>query len=224
MHNPLLFVKRFYRYVAINGAEGNMRGFIDAVEGELLIPAYRTLYAASNLPNWLRPVVSLFLDKRRSALLESVRCGGISVHDFWQRCADLVELRKLWDDTYKDANLDAVIHSALPLPAFPHGLSGDLTAAFSYTMLSNLLLWPSGVVPVSVVKEDEQHYDMRDVPSEQRDAFAKLAGKVMEGSKGLPLSVAVLTRGFQDEQCLRVMKLIEGLMQFGFEPNAYKSI
>mmetsp|Transcript_17335 Transcript_17335/g.25806 ORF Transcript_17335/g.25806 Transcript_17335/m.25806 type:complete len:98 (+) Transcript_17335:317-610(+) len=88
-------------------------------------------------------------------------------------------------------------------------------------MLSNLLLWPSGVVPVTTIREDEAYYSLVDLPKNQRDSFARLASKVMEGSAGLPLSVAVLTSSFQDEKCLQVMKVIEDLVQFAAEPTAY---
>ena len=198
-----------------------MRGFTDGIEGESLIPAYGPLFAASNLPNWIRPLIRFFLDKRRSSLLKSMSSGGIQVHEYWQKCADLAELRQKWDDAYKHAKIDAIIHPALPLPAFQHGISGDLTAPFSYTMLANLLTWPSGVVPVSCIREDEQHYNIMDIPADQRDSFALIAAQVMERSKGLPLSIAVLTRGFEDEKCLHVMNVIEKLMKFSSEPTAY---
>lgn len=147
--------------------------------------------------------------------------GGISAYDFWQRSADLIELRKKWSQAYQNAQVDAIIHPALPLPAVQHGISGDLTSAFSYMMLSNLLLWPSGVVPVTTIKEEEAYYNLEDIPMNQRDSFARLASKVMEGSAGLPLSIAVLTPSFQDEKCLHIMKEIEGLVQFDTEPTAY---
>jgi fatty acid amide hydrolase len=59
--------------VAINAAEGNMRNFVEALEGEELIPEYGTLWKASNLPNWLRPIVLQLIDKRRGHLLKSGR-------------------------------------------------------------------------------------------------------------------------------------------------------
>ena len=60
------------RIVALNGADGNMRQFIDALEGEKMIDSYKTLYIASNLPNILRSFVRKVVDKRRASLLGSV--------------------------------------------------------------------------------------------------------------------------------------------------------
>ena len=59
--------------MAINAAEGNFRNFTEALEGEDLIPEYHTLYAAANLPNWLRLLVRKLIDKRRGHLLGNGR-------------------------------------------------------------------------------------------------------------------------------------------------------
>lgn len=54
------------------------------------------------------------------------------------------------------AGLDAVIFPPAALPALPHGASKELTPAFSYMFVANLLHWPSGVVPVTLVRPDEE--------------------------------------------------------------------
>jgi fatty acid amide hydrolase len=210
--------------VSINGAEGNFRSFRGALEGEALIPEYKTLAAASDLPNWLRWMVRKVIDERRSHLLGSTRSGGVSVWDLWQRTAELVQMRAMWSDAVQASGVDAILHPALPLPALPHGISGDMTSAFSYMFIANMLLWPAGVVPVTLVRENEQHYSMDELPMNQRDFMAKLAMKSMEKSAGLPMSVSVMTPAFQDERCLRVMKEVERVVAFSAEPTAYKTV
>jgi fatty acid amide hydrolase len=133
-----------------------------------------------------------------------------------------MEMRSIWSDAFREAGIDAILHPALPLPAMPHGLSGNLTSAFSYMFLANMLLWPAGVVPVTLVQPDEQQYPMQDLPPNQQDYLAALAEKVMQDSAGLPMSVAVMTPAFQDEKCLRVMKEVERAVGFSAEPTAYK--
>mmetsp|Transcript_34149 Transcript_34149/g.50185 ORF Transcript_34149/g.50185 Transcript_34149/m.50185 type:complete len:617 (+) Transcript_34149:99-1949(+) len=208
-------------YVAIMAADGNMRAYVDALEGEDMIQTYKTLYRSSNVPNFLRPLVKLVIDKRRGHLIGVTRSGGTSVHQYWQNCADLTKMRDTWSNAFRDAGIDAVIHPSLPIPALPHGISGDITAAFSYTFIANMLLWPAGVVPVTTVRNDEQHYKFDDIPENQRDAFAKKAAIVMEGSAGLPVSVAVMTPAFQDEKCLGIMKEVESVVKFDEEPKEY---
>lgn len=120
--------------------------------------------------------------------------------------------------------IEAMIFPALPLPAMPHGIPGKLSSAVSYMFIANLLQWPSGTVPVTTVRPDEEHYDFEEIPENQRDSFGRLAQTVMKGSSGLPMSVSVMTPAFQDETCLKVMKDIESVAKFTAEPKAYLSL
>ena len=133
-------------------------------------------------------------------------------------------MRQVWSDAVKKAGVDAIVYPGFPIPATPHGISGDLTAAVSYMFVPNLLLWPAGAVPVTTVRQDEQHYRMEDLPPNQRDKAARLTHNlVMKNSVGLPMSVSVMTPAFQDEKCLRVMKEIERLVDFKEKPTAFES-
>lgn len=134
-------------------------------------------------------------------------------------------MRQTWSHAVKEAGVDALLYPGFPIPATPHGISGDLTAAVSYMFLPNLLLWPSGTVPITTVRHDEQHYRLEDLPENQRDKSARLTHDlVMKNSAGMPLSVSVMTPAFQDEKCLRVMKEIERLVPFKEKPRAYENV
>lgn len=132
-------------------------------------------------------------------------------------------MRARWENLFQESRIDSIIFPALALAAFPHGLCGKLTASLSYMFIANLLCWPCGVVPVTTVKEDEQHYSLQDLPEDQRDELARLAHTVMEDSAGLPLSVSIMAPLFQDETCLRVMKEVERVSNFSQEPTAYQT-
>ena len=67
------FLFAFCRLVGINGAEGNFKSFLEALEGENIIDEYTTLVSASSIPNWLRWILRKVLDKRRAHLLGSSR-------------------------------------------------------------------------------------------------------------------------------------------------------
>lgn len=209
-------------FVGIQAADGNFKCYVDALEGEDHIYLYNTLKKAANIPNFLRPIVRMVLDKRRSSLIAESKSGGLSTRKYWDKLADLKELRNKWESSFQDTGLDAVIHPGLPIPAMQHGISGEFTSAFSYTFIANMLGWPAGVVPVTTVRNEEQHYRMEDIPANQRDPIAKIAANVMEGSEGLPMSVAVMTPSYRDELCLRVMKEVESVVGFLEEPQAYK--
>lgn len=49
-----------------------------------------------------------------------------------------------------------VIFPPVALPALPHGAAKNLTPAFTYAFVANLLHWPAGVVPVTLVRPDEE--------------------------------------------------------------------
>ena len=187
--------------VAINGAEGNMRSYVEALEGEEPIPEYNLLLRMSNLPSWLRWVALCVLDERRAHLLRQTQSGGVSTYDYQQKTADLIELRQKWAAAMKD--LDALIFPAMPVPALPHGSSGELTSTCAYMFLSNMLLWPSGAVPVTTVRPDEAHYDVASLPANQQDKIARIVAKRVcnERSVGMPIGVSVMSTAFQDETC-----------------------
>lgn len=51
-----------------------MRSFVQALEGERMLPAYATLRRLSDIPNWMRPTLCWVLDnvlgeKRKASLL-----------------------------------------------------------------------------------------------------------------------------------------------------------
>jgi hypothetical protein len=101
------------------------------------------------------------------------------------RTSELIEIKNKWSDAMRDQGVDILVYPALPLPAFKHGLSVFLSAALSYMFISNLLDWPSGVVPVTTVRADEAHYRKKDLPENQRDSTAEPARKPGHADWGL---------------------------------------
>ncbi|TRZ02640.1 hypothetical protein DNTS_000623 [Danionella cerebrum] len=82
--------------------------------------------------------------------------------------------------------------------------------ALTYTMLYNLLNFPAGSVPVSVVTEEDeeqlQHYNFI-----HKDPLDKLFVEAVKGGVGLPVAVQCVSLPWQDEMCLRFMKEVEEL-------------
>jgi fatty acid amide hydrolase len=218
----------WYKYallVAINSADGHMKSFVDALEGEAFWSQYYILLAAANLPNFIRSIVHCFrlLDERRRHLIKQARYGGASAWDYGQMTADLLNVQQSWSDAFVHAGIDALLFPGMPVPAILHDTSGELTSINSYMFLANLLRWPSGTVPVTTVRPGrEEEYRLEDLPENQRDHIAKLVAKCMEGSAGMPISVSVMTPPYRDEMCLRAMKQVEAVVKFAERPQAYK--
>ena len=81
--------------------------------------------------------------------------------------------------------LDGVLCPAYPVPAVPHGTSGDVIRGQSYTSLWNLLGYPAGVVAVTTVAAAED-----------------------QGSAGLPVGVQVAAREWREDVVLGLMRAI----------------
>jgi fatty acid amide hydrolase len=218
----------WYKYallIAINSAEGHMKSYVDALEGEEFWSQYTFLYAAANLPNFIRSVIHAFrlLDERRRHLIRQARYGGASAWDYGQMTADLLQVQQLWSDAFVHAGMDALLFPGMPVPAILHDTSGELTSINSYMFLANLLRWPSGTVPVTTVRPGrEEEYRLQDLPENQRDHIAKLVAECMKGSAGMPMSISVMTPPYRDEMCLRAMREVEAVVNFKARPQAYK--
>ena len=95
-------------------------------------------------------------------------------------------------DTDDGGPFDVIICPACALPAIPHGASKDLLTAGGYAMLYNVLGYPTGVVPVTRVREDEE--------SPRKRSLDRLEGVAGDGtgSAGLPVGVQVVARPWRE--------------------------
>lgn len=78
------------------------------------------------------------------------------MRQYYELVGETFRVRSQWEAAVANAGLDAVISPVAALPALPHGASKDLTPAFTYTFVANLLHWPAGTVPVTVVRPEEE--------------------------------------------------------------------
>ena len=152
------------------------------------------------------------------------------VRRYYELVSAQAALKKAWAELLLKYDLDAVLLPPSGLPALPHGETADLTFCLTYMFLPNLLLWPAGTVPTTVVRPSEASYPGgpggggdgmgggEPLPEAERDSVARLAMKAMEGSAGLPVGVQVMAPMHRDEQCLRVMRLVEECAGFAMAP------
>ncbi len=107
------------------------------------------------------------------------RSGGLSVREYWDVAADINELERKYSATFASEGYDALLLPPVACVATPHRDIRDLIFALSYSFLPNLLHYPAGVVPVTTVREDEQHYNLQKIPPRERDSVAKLLDSTM---------------------------------------------
>ena len=156
-----------------------------------------------------------------SDLFDRKENGGFSACEVWELAADLLKMKELWSDALNESDFDAVIFPCLPIPAVAHGKCGKIMSV-SYMFIANLLGWPSGCVPITTIREEEQHYCKQYLPADQRDMMATAVAREMVGSAGLPIGISVMTANYEDEKCLRVMKDIEKGVQFKAKATAFQ--
>ena len=105
-----------------------------------------------------------------------------------------------------------MICPAQVLPAPPSGTTGSLgTIGACYTSVYNLLDFPAGVVPVTRVTQQDDD-DLSGYPED--DMWTRDVKKVAKGAVGLPIGVQVVTQPFRDELCLRLMRDVEGNVNY----------
>lgn len=200
------FQKVALLYAILMSSEGGMQGFVEGLEGEALHPIYLFIYKTANMPLFLRPIIASFmsmLGKDRMANLVR-HCKWRDTYSYWKAVGRRKLLRKKLIEKWQALGIDAVVCPAMGVPAVPHGMSDKLSQACSYTFIWNNLHFPAGVVPVTLTKSDEQHYE-----SKMQDTITASAVRAAKDSAGLPMGVQVVALPWQDELCLRAMKAVE---------------
>lgn len=123
---------------------------------------------------------------------------------------ELVKLRDEVIEFLESQNIDAIISPALGVPAFEHGSSPKFILCIIYSLIWNVLNFPSGVVPVTTIRSDEQHYH-----SKISDNITKEINlRMMNNTAGLPIGVQVSSYPYKDEICLNIMEQIEKDIDF----------
>ena len=135
-----------------------------------------------------------------------------NVRHYYQTVNRVLRLRREFYEKLRLAGIEALL-VPYPHPAFPHDMTPTLQYSCGYAIFANLFDLPAGHVPVDVVGTGEQTYPL--VGDLNVDATAK----VMQGAQGLPIGVQVVTRRYQEETCLRVMKSLEDHFQFHKSPG-----
>ncbi len=111
--------------------------------------------------------------------------------------------RRQFAEAVDTAEIDILICPPTGVVAHPHGMSRALDGMPITAELFNLLGTPAGIVSLSRVRQDEEEACSR--PARPAEAAAR-AGR---GSAGLPVSVQVAGRHWDEAGVLDVMQLLE---------------
>ncbi|CAF3415381.1 unnamed protein product [Rotaria socialis] len=207
-YTPIDVPEALRLFLGIIGADGN-RHLLESLEKEPINSLYKQLFQAAKLPNFLRPLLArllrIFGERRNAHVILSV--GSKTAHEYFDLIIDMQKYVQKWLDDLKSNNIDLLLAPVNGLPAYRHGQSGHLFHSCSYTLLFNILHFPVGVVPVTLVRDDEQYYE--DIGNLNNDMVTSLAKDVCRQSAGLPIGVQLIGWPNDDERVLGVMKELE---------------
>ena len=167
------------------------------------------------LPNIVKKLIYTGLKLSGSGkLVELIQgLGVISSYDLMAILAKRTELIRKVIGQLQAVGAEAILMPAAVTPAPILGKGDECELANIHIFAASQLAFPTGVVPVTVVREDEQTYE-----AARGDIVAKAIAEAMAGSAGLPVGVQVAALPFRDELCLRLMREMEEVIGFKCRP------
>ncbi|XP_009873832.1 PREDICTED: fatty-acid amide hydrolase 1-like, partial [Apaloderma vittatum] len=190
-------------------ADGGV-SFVNNFKGELEVHGVKLFFWLSKAPNWLKTLFSWIakpLMPRLSHIIRSMKAN--TVDEVWSLHHEIEEFCHQFIAQWKKLNLDVMLCPMLS-PALRMGYPEKLSVAVSYTMLYNALDFPAGVVPVTMVTEEDEE-ELKGYQGYFRDWWDRTLAEAFLGSVGLPVAVQCVALPWQEELCLRLMKEVETL-------------
>ncbi|MBA62481.1 MAG: amidase [Planctomycetaceae bacterium] len=195
----------FRLYVAAMSADGGFQARY-VLRGSRLHSSFRKLILATRIPGWFRSTIAGLL-KLCGQNYQAVMVGagrGLSAKHYWLLIDAINQYRRKFIRAFEKQKLDVILSPCFALPAMCHDDGIDLLPAGSHAMLQNLVGGPGGMIPWSVVQDDEE--SDRET---SRDGVVKKAISTETDSAGLPLGVQVSGLPWQEHRVLAVMRELE---------------
>ncbi|KAI4889973.1 hypothetical protein NFI96_024360 [Prochilodus magdalenae] len=230
---PLDTFKAMQEYAARGALADGAATLLSHLKDGPVDPCLRPQTLPYSFPHFVKKLLSIILKPiyPRMAAAMDATCGVKSVAELWKQHYAIENYTHEVIAQWTELKLDVLLCPVLG-PAYNFYFCGKLTSALSYTVLYNVLNFPSGAVPVTTVTaEDEAKL------SQYRGTFGDIWDKLfvkasvcklvvfsksqslstaVRGGVGLPVAVQCVSLPWQDELCLRFMREVE-------EVCAYKS-
>ncbi|NXQ75056.1 FAAH1 hydrolase, partial [Quiscalus mexicanus] len=184
--------------------------FVRKFKGEMEKGSSGLFFWLAKAPHWLKTLLS-WISKpfvpRFSSIIRSMKEN--TVDEVWSLHHEIEDFCHQFIAQWKQLNLDVMLCPMLG-PALGIGYPAKLSVAVSYTMLYNALDFPAGVVPVTLVT-DEDEEQLKGYKGYYQDWWDRTLAKAFRGSVGMPVAVQCVALPWQEELCLRFMKEVETL-------------
>lgn len=196
----------FFRLLSAETEYGNI--FLTNLGKEKAMPQAAGLVmiskASPTLRSILRGVSGLLGQQSLRRLIPYFGGSGDAYLNHWVQ--ELHNYRLNFDkkmNAHSAGPLDALLCPPSALPAFLHNTADKLGLAGMYAPIFNVTGYPAGVVPVSAVRADEAISRKTSA-----DLSLKTAAKVEKRSAGMPLSVQVAAKYWDEHIVLAIMKAL----------------
>ncbi|NWV63462.1 FAAH1 hydrolase, partial [Malurus elegans] len=190
------------------------RAWLDVFTGDIIDPGLKPQVNSCKIPRLLKKLLALLFKPLQFLLLLKLKDVAVistcrSVKEMWDHHHQIQVYRSQFIGRWKELQLDVVLCPVLG-PAFTKGYPGKLLTAISSTMLYNVLNFPAGVVPVSIVTEADEE-ELKLYQGCCNDPWDRTLKQAVSGAVGMPVAVQCVALPWQEELCLRFMKEVETL-------------
>ncbi|KAF7659673.1 hypothetical protein LDENG_00294490 [Lucifuga dentata] len=182
--------------------------------GRTLVPYTPLKIFRCRLPRLVKRFFSVIMKPLfpRIAAAFSAISGFRSIPELWAHhnsIEDYIQEKTIAE--WRSCNIEVLLCPMIG-PAYNLNYCTKVRSAISYTMLYNLLNFPAGVVPVTMVTEEDE-LQLRFYKGIYQDILDKSFKQAVAGGEGLPVAVQCVALPWQDELCLRFMKEVEQLVK-----------
>ncbi|OMJ93342.1 hypothetical protein SteCoe_3695 [Stentor coeruleus] len=199
-------VQIFIKLISVDGNTHLKR----ALHNEPPMDFYKLQFFTSDHPwvtNSIKTILKALGHKRLHSLMDSQSYISPSEYISLYRQAEKICQEAI--DQWANEGLDIIICPTLGVAAPYHGGAAQTIPGLAFSYIWNLLKFPSGIVPVGLVKNNEVGYK-----DEFNDPITQGCCDQMQNTEGMPYGIQIVAQPYKDEIALRVMKEVEGIFDF----------
>ena len=169
----------------------------------VLNPLILSFDSPTFIPKTLAKIAKLFKQHRLSQTIG--RTAQVDNDGFTEivqhRDVHLEEINKIWTQN----QLDSLIVAPIAFPSFKSKDADDIGFLGILARLAIYWQFPSGTMPITVVKEEEDTFQEKVYD----DMMTSCIRNSTKGSQGMPIGLEIIAAPHKDEKALAIMKIIE---------------
>ena len=199
----------FFSTVSVIASGSFLKKMLVILKGEKPIQEYKLLVLKEKIPLFLVDLIGWYKNKDPTRFRKLIKAATNDTLSHLVESLERMEKEKRkYEKLTIENRLDAWMMPGASLPATLHSQASHLLGSATFAQFFNLLRYPAGAIPVTIVREDEQYYECG-----FEDEMTRECKRAMENSAGLPIGVQIGCRPNRDELVLSIMKRFEPFLQ-----------